>query len=147
MARTKLSEKTVQATQRKSEIKRPIPTDKKVSAEGGGAQVEKKRKKRRQKNRWLLDLRKEQGVKSTRFAVPRAALVRIIREIGGDKRWTSEALCAIQTSAEKYLVDAYERANTYAVHSKRQMMTSRDVKQAVVDMRREDNRIASYSLN
>lgn len=140
MARVKQSEKVAQA-QRKAEIKRPLP------AGGGGTDNEKKKRKRRHKNRWLMDMRKEQGVKSTRFAVPRAALVRVIREIGGEVRWTTDALSAVQTAAEKYLVDAYERANTYVVHANRQMMASRDVRQAVVDMRREDNRIASYTVH
>lgn len=154
MARVKLSE-THKIAQRKADAKRKTtanPDQEKGDQTNDNDTVEKnksevKKKKRKYKNAWLRAVRKQQGVASTKFAVPRAALIRVIREIGEGKRWTPEALAAVQTAAEQYLVDAYGRANTYAVHSKRQMMTARDVKQAVFDMRKEDNRIASYALN
>ena len=143
MARVKLSE-THKLAQRKSDAKRQ-QTKAPPAASSDKDDAKAKRRKRRYKNKWLRSIRKQQGIASTKFAVPRAALVRVIRELGEGKRWTPEALSAVQTAAEQYLVDAYERANTYAVHSKRQMMTARDVKQAVTDMRKEDNRIASLS--
>ncbi len=37
----------------------------------------------------------------------------------GDKRWTVEALLALQEAAESYLVHLFEDANLCAIHARR----------------------------
>lgn len=46
---------------------------------------------------------------------------------GNEFRWASEALEAIQTSAEAYLVGLFEDANLCAIHAKRVTIMIKDL--------------------
>ena len=95
--------------------------------------VEKVRKARRYRpgTRVLQEIRKLQ--QSTNTLVPRIHFSRVIRDIafssvgGRDFRWASEALEAIQTAAEAYLVGLFEDANLCAMHAKRVTIMTKDL--------------------
>jgi histone H3/H4 len=65
--------------------------------------------------------------------VPRIHFSRIVRDVayGIDGvvqyRWASEALEAIQTAAEAYLVGLFEDANLCAMHAKRVTIQVKDI--------------------
>ena len=108
------------------------------------------RKKRRNKRKWLQEVRRQQGVASTKFAVPMAPTQRLIREIAGglekgDMRFSKDALRALQTAAEEFTIDLNRRANKYVVHAGRQTMKVSDIRQAAQDMKEEDSRISSFN--
>jgi len=110
----------------------------------------KTRKKRRNRRKWLQEVRRQQGVASTKFAVPVAPTQRLIREIAGglekgDLRFSKDALRALQTAAEEFTIDLNRRANKYVVHAGRQTMKVTDIRQAAQDMKEEDSRITSFS--
>ena len=110
----------------------------------------KTRKKRRNRRKWLQEVRRQQGVASTKFAVPVAPTQRLIREIAGglekgDLRFSKDALRALQTATEEFTIDLNRRANKYVVHAGRQTMKVTDIRQAAQDMKEEDSRITSFS--
>lgn len=64
-------------------------------------------------------------------AIPRAAFVRLIREIAQgykpDARFGESALAALQEAAESHLVDMMESANLCAIHGKRVTLQKKDM--------------------
>uniref|UniRef100_A0A0N5C6P1 Histone domain-containing protein n=1 Tax=Strongyloides papillosus TaxID=174720 RepID=A0A0N5C6P1_STREA len=69
---------------------------------------------------------------STKLLVPRAPMVRCIREVlqaGGhrDFRITSGAVDAIREAVESYLVDMFEVCNLFAIHAGRVTVMPKDV--------------------
>lgn len=91
-------------------------------------------KKRSKKNKYdskvLSDIRKFQD--STKLLVPRAPMIRCIREtIQGisrsDLRVTAGAVEAIREAVEAYLVDMFEICNLLAIHAKRKTVMPKDI--------------------
>lgn len=117
----------------------------------GGTSVppaeEKKKKKRRyrSKMKWVRQVRKEQGIKSCKPAIPRAALNRIVRDIAPGFKFGKQAISALRVASNQYGVELMQRSNTLCVHSNRQEIALKDVKQAIQDMNREDIRVANHS--
>ena len=94
--------------------------------------TEERRKRRfRPGTRVLQEIRKLQ--QTTHTLVPRIHFSRIVRDVayGIDGvvqyRWASEALEAIQTAAEAYLVGLFEDANLCAMHAKRVTIQIKDI--------------------
>jgi histone H3/H4 len=79
----------------------------------------------------LQEIRKLQ--QTTHTLVPRVHFSRIIRDVafgidgGTQYRWASEALEAVQTAAEAYLVGLFEDANLCALHAKRVTIQVKDI--------------------
>ncbi len=97
------------------------------SAEGEG----RRRRRFRPGTRVLMEIRKLQ--QTTHTLVPRIHFSRVIRDVamsvtGGENiRWASEALEAIQTATEAYLVGLFEDANLCAIHAKRVTIMVKDI--------------------
>uniref|UniRef100_A0A7S3A3A6 Core Histone H2A/H2B/H3 domain-containing protein n=1 Tax=Rhodosorus marinus TaxID=101924 RepID=A0A7S3A3A6_9RHOD len=79
--------------------------------------------------RALMEIRKYQ--KSTTLLLRRLPFARLVKEITQhyhhDLRWRAEALEALQSSAEDYLVGLLEDANLCAIHSNRVTIMPRDL--------------------
>ena len=69
--------------------------------------------------------------KATNMLLPRASFQRVVRSICGgidsDLRFASQALIALQESAEAYLVSCFEDANLCAIHAKRVTVMKKDL--------------------
>ncbi|KAI5018898.1 hypothetical protein ZWY2020_043786 [Hordeum vulgare] len=81
----------------------------------------------------LREIRKYQ--KSVNFLIPFAPFVRLVREITEYycprvKRWTPQALLAVQEATEYHLVDIFERAHLCAIHAKRVTVMQKDIQLA-----------------
>ena len=95
--------------------------------------VEGERRKRRFRpgTRVLQEIRRLQM--STNTLVPRIHFSRIVRDVamsivgGQELRWASEALEAVQTAAEAYLIGLFEDANLCAIHAKRVTIMVKDI--------------------
>lgn len=72
--------------------------------------------------------------KSTALLLPRAPFQRLVRSICGginhDLRFASNALYALQESAEAYLVGVFEDANLCAIHANRVTVMKKDMELA-----------------
>ena len=81
----------------------------------------------------LREIRRYQ--KSIELLVPRAPLIRLVREIAGtfksDLRFNSEAFCAIQEACEAYMVSIFEDTNLCAIHAKRVTIMPKDINLAL----------------
>ena len=83
----------------------------------------------------LREIRRYQ--KSTDLLIMRAPFQRLVRQICmelGEKdprfigfRWNPQALLAIQTASEAYLVNLFEDANLCALHAKRVTLMQKDI--------------------
>jgi histone H3-like centromeric protein A len=107
-------------------------TKKRPRTSAGSAGGDGRRKRRfRPGTRVLMEIRRLQ--KTTHTLVPRIHFSRVIRDVamsvtgGGDLRWASEALEAIQTATEAYLVGLFEDANLCAIHAKRVTIMVKDI--------------------
>ena len=95
------------------------------------ASEERRKRRFRPGTQVLREIRKLQ--QTTHTLVPRVHFSRIIRDVafsidGGTRyRWASEALEAIQTAAEAYLVGLFEDANLCALHAKRVTIMIKDI--------------------
>lgn len=71
---------------------------------------------------------------SYHLLIPRAAFVRVVRELafqpGVTMRFRGEALEALQEAAEAYLVGLFEDALLCCIHAKRVTLFDRDLKLA-----------------
>lgn len=82
----------------------------------------------------IREIRKYQ--RSTNLLLPRTAVARLVKEIADDytprtiNRWTGEALEALQSAAEAYLVSLFEDSLLCAIHAKRQTIMVRDMQLA-----------------
>ena len=104
-----------------------------------------KRKRRRSKLKWLRKVRKEQGVASCKPAIPGAALERLVREAAPGFNFGKKAISALRVASNQYMVEVMQRSNTLCIHSGRQEIALKDMKQAVADMNREDTRVANHT--
>jgi histone H3 len=80
----------------------------------------------------LREIRKMQ--RSTELLIRKAPFQRTVREISynfkTDCRYTTEALAALQTAAEDYLVHLFEDTNLCAIHAKRVTVMQKDMQLA-----------------
>ena len=78
----------------------------------------------------------------TDFLVPRAAMRRVVKflsiRLDSSKRWTPDALDAIQESAEHYLTGLFEDSDLLTKHAKRKTLMPQDMK-LVRHIRKEAN--------
>jgi histone H3/H4 len=92
---------------------------------------ERKKRRFRPGTRVLQEIRKLQ--QTTHTLIPRIHFSRIVRDVafgihgGHEYRWASEALEAMQTAAEAYLVGLFEDANLCAMHAKRVTIQVKDM--------------------
>lgn len=72
--------------------------------------------------------------KSTELLIRRAPFERLVREICGDfktdARFQVDAMKALQTAYESYLIASFEEANLCAIHAKRVTITPKDIQLA-----------------
>eukprot|EP00978_Attheya_sp_CCMP212_P020923 scaffold60530_cov46-Attheya_sp.AAC.1 len=78
--------------------------------------------------------------KSTGLIIPKAAMMRLIRELcqtslglkrGQDLRWTTPAIEAVHTAAEDYVTEIFESTNLLAaIHVKRVTINHKGMKLA-----------------
>ncbi|KAF4725556.1 hypothetical protein FOZ62_003172 [Perkinsus olseni] len=110
------------------------PSTKKAAARpsrpSGGSDGKKKRRFR-PGTKALKEIRQFQ--RTTELLVPKAPFARVVREIqllfvGEEWRWSQEALIALQTAAEAYLVGLFEDAMLVAIHAKRVTLMSKDIR-------------------
>ena len=82
----------------------------------------------------LREIRKFQ--KGTDTLIKKMPFARLVRELtgkynsdpaGGEKRWQSTALLALQEAAEAYMVQVFEDTNLCAIHAKRVTITKKDL--------------------
>ncbi|GJD10256.1 Histone H3 [Galdieria sulphuraria] len=82
--------------------------------------------------RALMEIRKFQ--KSTELLIRKLPFARLVKEITQhyhhELRWQVEAVLALQTSAEDYLVGLLEDANLCAIHAKRVTIMPKDMQLA-----------------
>ncbi|KAK1828850.1 putative histone H3-like centromeric protein cse-4 [Podospora conica] len=83
----------------------------------------------------LREIRQYQ--KSTDLLVAKLPFARLVREVasqyrgaGEEVRWQSQALLALQESAEAFLVHLFEDANLCAIHAKRVTIQPKDIQLA-----------------
>ena len=71
------------------------------------------------------------GKGATSNLVPKASMERLIREItqdyGTGVRFKSSAITALQTAAEDYIVDLFNRSNKIRAHCKRETLGVQDL--------------------
>eukprot|EP00978_Attheya_sp_CCMP212_P006178 scaffold13929_cov45-Attheya_sp.AAC.1 len=100
-------------------------------------QVCRPRRRRRPGEAALAEIRTMQ--KSTELIVPKAAMMRVIRDIcktslgrkpGEDLRWTSPAIAAVHTAAEDYITKIFESTNLLAIHGKHVTILPKDMQLA-----------------
>lgn len=97
----------------------------------GGRGEERRKRRFRPGTRVLQEIRRLQ--QTTHTLVPRIHFSRVIRDVamsivgGREFRWASEALEAIQTATEAYLVGLFEDANLCAIHAKRVTIMVKDI--------------------
>ncbi|EER04097.1 histone H3, putative [Perkinsus marinus ATCC 50983] len=102
----------------------------KKSRPSGGTDGGKKRRFR-PGTKALKEIRQFQ--RTTELLVPKAPFARVVREIqllfvGEEWRWSREALIALQTAAEAYLVGLFEDAMLVAIHAKRVTLMAKDIR-------------------
>eukprot|EP01119_Soliformovum_irregulare_P011420 TRINITY_DN2850_c0_g1_i1.p1 TRINITY_DN2850_c0_g1~~TRINITY_DN2850_c0_g1_i1.p1 ORF type:complete len:155 (-),score=16.68 TRINITY_DN2850_c0_g1_i1:54-518(-) len=79
----------------------------------------------------LKEIRKFQ--KTTDLLIRKLPFARLVRELAANittdeiYRWRAEALLALQTAAESYLVHLFEDANLCAIHGKRVTIMPKDI--------------------
>jgi len=81
----------------------------------------------------LREIRRFQ--QTTENLIPKLSFARVVREISRDVirksdddfRWQAEALLALQSAAEDYLVHLFEDSNLCAVHAKRVTVMPKDI--------------------
>lgn len=95
-----------------------------------------RRRRHRPGTKALQEIRKYQT--STDFLVPKLPFARVVREVTQrfwprEKafRYTIEALIALQTAAEAYLVGLFEDGMLCAVHAKRVTLQVKDIQLAI----------------
>ncbi|KAM3143951.1 hypothetical protein pb186bvf_004002 [Paramecium bursaria] len=125
MARTKLTaRKSIPGAKRPKTAKKHI---KPISS-----QVQTKKRSFKPGVVALREIRKYQ--KNTENLIRRLPFQKIVREIAlsirGDIRFQSQALLALQESAEAYLVSIFEDTNLCAIHARRVTIMSRDMQLA-----------------
>ncbi|KAM2280445.1 hypothetical protein ACFX1S_041170 [Malus domestica] len=69
--------------------------------------------------------------KTVEMIIPAAPFIRTVREITNfvsrePKRWTPDALLAIQEAAEDYVIQLFEDSNLCAIHAKRVTLMKKD---------------------
>jgi histone H3/H4 len=82
--------------------------------------------------RALREIRYFQATNPSRLLIPQASFQRLVREVAqdlgkGEIRWTQEALLALQTGAEDYLVELLRDGNQLAVNCNRQTLRDKDL--------------------
>ncbi len=88
--------------------------------------------------RALREIRHEQ--RATGHAIPAAPFARLVRDIASDMfpgrelRWSHDAIDAIQTAAEDYMVKKFDGAQIAGIHAGRQGVTKADLRLAVAKM-------------
>eukprot|EP00978_Attheya_sp_CCMP212_P035652 scaffold156417_cov65-Attheya_sp.AAC.1 len=100
-------------------------------------QVHRPPRRRRPGEAALVEIQTMQ--KSTELIIPKAAMMRLIRDIcrtslgrkpGEDLRWTSPAITAVHTAAEDYFTKIFESTNLLAIHAKRVTILPKDMQLA-----------------
>ena len=124
-------EEAASARRRRVSGESPPRTKKRLRKQPSGEPRVRKARRYRPGTRVLQEIRRLQ--QSTNTLVPRIHFSRVIRDVafsiagGRDFRWASEALEAIQTAAESYLVGLFEDANLCAMHAKRVTIMTKDL--------------------
>lgn len=94
-----------------------------------GAVIGKKKHRFRPGTVALREIRKYQ--KTTDLLIRKAPFQRLVREVAreykNDLRFQSQAVLALQESAEAYLVGLYEDSNCCAIHAKRVTVMPKDM--------------------
>lgn len=106
--------------------------------------AEKPRKKIRYKwgTRALREIKKAQ--KGVDLMVPRAAMVRVIRETAPDGvRMSPGALEALRVASENVMIEQLQRAYKYTMMTGKQTLSALHMRAAAEDMVREVNRASS----
>lgn len=107
-------------------------------------QEKKERKKIKYKwgTRAIREIKKAQ--RSVELVVPRAAMVRVIREMApAGVRMSPGALEALRTASENVMIEQMQRAYKYTMCTGKQTLTAEHMKAAAEDMIREVNRASS----
>lgn len=93
------------------------------------SQVTERRKRRyRPGTRALMQIRKFQ--KSTNLLIPRSSFSRLVREIAnqyGEFKFTKTSIIALQTSAEAYLIDTFEKSYRGTMSRKGKTLEPKDM--------------------
>ena len=82
----------------------------------------------------LREIRRYQ--RTTHLLIRKKPYQRLVREIaqdvldGSDKRFSAEALMALQEAGEAHLVSLFEDANLFAIHAKRVTIMAKDIRLA-----------------
>ena len=89
-----------------------------------------KKMPRRRKNLAIREMRKEQS--KTNHVIPLAPFVRIVQTVARDMdpniRFKKDAIDALHTDTEAFVIETLHRANCLAVSCGRQTLTERDLK-------------------
>ncbi|KAF4676865.1 hypothetical protein FOL47_004568 [Perkinsus chesapeaki] len=123
--------------QQQPQARRPTTGKKKTAGRtsggrvSGGQQHEGKKRRFRPGTKALKEIRQFQ--RTTDLLVPKKPFARVVREIqllfvGDEWRWSREALIALQTAAEAYLVGLFEDAMLVAIHAKRVTLMAKDLR-------------------
>ena len=101
----------------------------KIAPIGGGV---KRKRRYRPGTRALNEIRRYQ--KSTELLIGKSPFQRLVREIaqqlGGDLRFQSTAILALQEASEAYVVQIFENTNLCALHAKRVTIMVKDMQLA-----------------
>ncbi len=68
--------------------------------------------------------------KSTKYAIPRASLKRVIKDIAGSLRWSSDAIALLHSATEAHMVDLFVDTRMCAAHAKRKTLQPKDIQLA-----------------
>jgi len=128
MARTKAQASRHDATKLSKTTKKPTDVSSKKPT-GGGI---KKPHRYRPGTVALREIRKYQ--KSTDLLIRKLPFQRLVREIAqdfkSDLRFQADAVAALQTSAEEYIVNLFTDTNLCAIHAKRVTIMPKDIQLA-----------------
>jgi len=124
-AASKISSKSKNSVSK--QMKKTAPASKGIKGKKGTD--EKKKIRFRPGTVALREIKRYQ--KATNMLLPRAPFQRLVRDICGemdnDLRFQSQALMAIQESAEAYLVGIFEDSNLCCIHAKRVTVAKKDM--------------------
>jgi histone H3 len=83
--------------------------------------------------RALIEIRQQQ--RGAELLMQKAPFRRLVRTIGDEQKdelmWTKEAMVALQTAAEAYLIEMFQGSNAMAIFSKRSTIMPRDILMAL----------------
>lgn len=115
---------------------RPSPSTFSRGSPQSGVPQQTRRRRHRPGTRALQEIRKFQN--STDFLIPKLPFARVVRELTQRFwsrefafRYTVEALIALQTAAEAYIVGLFEDGILCATHAKRVTLQVKDIQLAM----------------